>query len=559
MPEPRNITLSISVLFLFQFSFYLTGQIVITKPNEKAVNPVTDSIKIKAVINCKTAYSKALEENTIDAFNKFILSFPSCDETKSAQTKIQHLAFQKALFLNTALEYQHYLKSYPSGNWINVAQDSLFSKAKSSGDSKLLKYCVDNFKGQRRDNALKAYYDLITTDGEVQSLDLFYRTYGNVIPIKQKSRDFDLTRQANKLLLHLPYSDWKFPKYDEYIRQAAPREKAFVALQRMIAADISVKNWSLAIKKMKNYSSCFGTKNKNYNELISVLNTKWNNTIRIISVGKNVNTDDGGEYSPVVTANEEQLYFCGTGRRDNVGGEDIFVSKKEYGNWSKARVVPELSSKISNEAPISISSDGNTLLLFRSGKLWYSLKTQNGWAKPVEYPKVINSTGFQLDGMMTSDGKGLLFSSTRSGGYNYLNQTQKFHGDELYPSDIYISLLTPDKKWGEPINLGPVINTAFCERTPFLHADMKTLYFSSDGHGGLGKLDVFKSTRLADTCWNCWSEPVNLGKEINTELSDVGYKVTTSGEKAYFSYERKANSNSSILLLLDVSGSTLNV
>ena len=61
-----------------------------------------------------------------------------------------------------------------------------------------------------------------------------------------------------------------------------------------------------------------------------------------------------------------------------------------------------------------------------------------------------------------------------------------------------------------------MINTAYCDRMPFLHPDMKTLYFSSDGHGGLGKMDVFKSTRLNDNCWDCWSEPINLGIEINT-------------------------------------------
>jgi outer membrane protein OmpA-like peptidoglycan-associated protein len=95
--------------------------------------------------------------------------------------------------------------------------------------------------------------------------------------------------------------------------------------------------------------------------------------------------------------------------------------------------------------------------------------------------------------------------------------------------------LNENGEWDEPINLGSVINTPYCERTPFLHPDMKTLYFSSDGHGGLGGLDVYKSTRLADSCWNCWSEPVNLGKEINTESHDWGYKISTDGEKAYFS------------------------
>jgi outer membrane protein OmpA-like peptidoglycan-associated protein len=63
---------------------------------------------------------------------------------------------------------------------------------------------------------------------------------------------------------------------------------------------------------------------------------------------------------------------------------------------------------------------------------------------------------------------------------------------------------------------------------------MKTLYFSSDGHGGLGNLDVFKSTRLADTCWDCWTTPVNLGKEINNSEENWGYRIAPDGETFYY-------------------------
>jgi outer membrane protein OmpA-like peptidoglycan-associated protein len=85
------------------------------------------------------------------------------------------------------------------------------------------------------------------------------------------------------------------------------------------------------------------------------------------------------------------------------------------------------------------------------------------------------------------------------------------------------------------INLGNIINTPYTERSPFLHPDGKTLYFSSDGHSGIGKSDVFKSVRLSDSSWTMWSEPVNLGKEVNTAEEDWGYKISTDGNIAYFS------------------------
>ena len=74
---------------------------------------------------------------------------------------------------------------------------------------------------------------------------------------------------------------------------------------------------------------------------------------------------------------------------------------------------------------------------------------------------------------------------------------------------------------------------------------MKTLYFSSSGHGSIGDLDIFMSTRLSDDSWTQWSTPVNLGKEINTTQSDCWYKISTDGKKAYFSKEAN-NSNDQI-------------
>ena len=137
----------------------------------------------------------------------------------------------------------------------------------------------------------------------------------------------------------------------------------------------------------------------------------------------------------------------------------------------------------------------------------------------------------------------------------YNTNENNYHGDNQYPSDIYVSLRDENDIWGVPFNIGDSINTIFTERSPFLHPDMKTLYFSSDGHGGLGKLDVFMSTRLYDSCWTCWSDPINLGKEINTIESDWGYKISTDGKTAYFTKEKTNYKESSLLLLLDISGS----
>ena len=76
-------------------------------------------------------------------------------------------------------------------------------------------------------------------------------------------------------------------------------------------------------------------------------------------------------------------------------------------------------------------------------------------------------------------------------------------------------------QWSEPKNLGSVINTRYQELTPFLSEDTKTLYFSSNGHGGRGSTDIFMAERLDDT-WTNWSKPT-LVEGVNTEGRELGF------------------------------------
>ena len=399
----------------------------------------------------------------------------------------------------------------------------------------VLKFRIGHTTGEERNKALIRYHDALTNDGETQTLNLFYAQYDDSILDDIKARDYQLANVGNGLSLHLPYAEKNASLYDEYVRLAAPRERAFVALQRMIAKDVAHRNWWSATAVVNMFAQYFGAGNRKIADLLSVLNAVADSTVVVNSLSASINAATGTVYAPVISADDKLLYFCGKHRTDNIGGEDIFVSAKIDGGWAAPEIVPNLSTPNTNEAPVNISTDGNTLLMFRSGKLCYAEKTTSGWSEPIEFPKPVNSPYWQSDAMISADGKALFFVSTRPGGYNlYTNPSPGYHGDDQFPTDIYVSLLNDQNKWGDPINLGAVINTPYSERGPFLHADMKTLYFSSDGHGGLGKLDVFKSTRLADSCWDCWSEPINLGKEINTPESDWCYKIATNGEKAYF-------------------------
>ena len=238
-----------------------------------------------------------------------------------------------------------------------------------------------------------------------------------------------------------------------------------------------------------------------------------------------VNTAIGEEYGPTLTVDNRTLYFVGLNREDGSDSEDIYVSCRDErtGEWSRARRIPGLSNPYYNEAPTSVSGDGRLMLLFVEGRMCFSMRAANGWSEPRPLPRHLQLGNWQADAMITADGSALLFAA------NYPTP-----GEEKPSLNIFVSERDEQGRWGTPFSIGPAINTAGMERSPFLHPDMKTLYFSSDRPGTLGELDVWVSRRLSDTCWNCWSEPENLGPAINTAGRDCWYKISTDGTTAYF-------------------------
>ena len=238
-----------------------------------------------------------------------------------------------------------------------------------------------------------------------------------------------------------------------------------------------------------------------------------------------VNTVEGEEYGPTISMDDNMLFFVGLNRYGGNETEDIFVSyrDKNTGEWGPARRIQALSNPYRNEAPTSISGDGRTMLVFVEGRMCFSMRDARGWSEPRPLPQYLQIGNWQADAMITADGSALLYAA------NYPAE-----GEEKASLNIFVSTRQADGRWSQPFSIGPAINTRGMERSPFLHPDMKTLYFSSNRPGTYGDLDVWVSRRLSDTCWTCWSEPENLGPQINTRGRDCWYKISTDGKTAYY-------------------------
>ncbi len=343
-----------------------------------------------------------------------------------------------------------------------------------------------------------------------------------------------------------PPSAGELVLYDSLVRTKAPDEEAFVALQRMTEREIDLENYEAAIATYKKYRSLFPKMGRRFDKIENLLREPKKKLI-VKNLGPEINTQFT-EAVPIISADGRTLYFCGLDRPDGYGGEDVYISKFENELWQGTQNMGTKINNRSHQSPLSISVDGNRLLIYGSynksfgrGDIYYIDKTASGWDSLKCFDPPVNSKYFDSDAMMTSDGKAIIFVSGRPGNAGAFHRVgEYFHGDYLGNTDIFVCVKQADC-WSEPINIGTVINTPYCERTPFLHPDGKTLYFSSDGHYGLGRMDVFKSTRLSDSLWTEWSEPVNLGKEVNSTQNDFGYKISTMGDVAYFSAYRKSD------------------
>jgi outer membrane protein OmpA-like peptidoglycan-associated protein len=250
------------------------------------------------------------------------------------------------------------------------------------------------------------------------------------------------------------------------------------------------------------------------------------------NLGPNINTPLP-EIVPIISPDGQTLYFDRKFDTNNAGGtddpDDIWVSTlgSDGVTWQPARNIGHPLNNAGNNAVCGITADGNTLLLASryvghttEGGMSLSQRTTTGWsaAVAVDIPNFY-TLGDYVFYHLSADGQTILMSLKREGGFGDL--------------DLYVSHRQPDGRWSAPLSLGPDINTAAEEASPFLAADGQTLYFSSGGFPGYGSNDIFVTKRLDDT-WQSWSRPLNLGPSINTPLWDGNFSTSADGRYGYF-------------------------
>ncbi len=234
----------------------------------------------------------------------------------------------------------------------------------------------------------------------------------------------------------------------------------------------------------------------------------------------------GLQYFPSTTADQRSLIF--TARQGSLPDHDenIYISQRKGEEWQSPVSISDAINTPANEGAATISGDGKTLVFtscsrpdsFGDCDLYISYKTGNDWSQPRNMGTSVNSKSWDSQPSLSADGRTLYFSSQRGGG--------------IGREDIWVTTLKADGTWEKPQNMGATVNSKGRDLAPFIHGGGATLYFASDGHLGLGGLDVFM-TEIGTN--KKWEQPKNLGYPLNTHADESSLYITPDNQSGFYS------------------------
>jgi hypothetical protein len=280
------------------------------------------------------------------------------------------------------------------------------------------------------------------------------------------------------------------------------------------------------------------------------------NIVQITNIGSPINST-ASEYGPLIPSDESFMVYTYRGplskggkqnftktkmegpskKEEGIYFEDVFISN-HLGDtvWSTPGPITSICTTL-HDAAVTLSADGTQLIIYKNlgagnGDLYLSHLEGKTWTVP-KYQKGLNSDKWDGSACFLPDKRHLIISSERKGGFG--------------GRDLYLAERIGDDTWGHITNLGKDINSEYDEDAPFVTADGKILFFSTDGKLSTGGYDIVRS----DMKDGVWSKPYNLGKPINTDNDDKFFIVTGDGKRGYYSTQLKGGKGEQDIYMIE--------
>ena len=464
----------------------------------------------------RIAYYAACQANTQTAYASYLKRYPRGDDYLDALARLQALQSMDYGLLRTPMDYAEFALTHSDSPLADSALAALRRMVMVDHNQEAATLYLQRFPLDEHYSAVyKEYYSWFSADGNRQPIAAFAADNPDY-PFLMAVRS-DLARSAviDSFDLTKPFVEADIDRMTDCIHLCMGRKAAFVALQRVLQGQIARKEWANALLRLQQFAICFEELNtREYNELAALLAERGH-----------------GHRTPLLSAGPmhhlfahpdgTRLYYTVPSAGGTSDGTVAMARRSPKGKnpWVPAGRVTILGTT----APVTafgFYDDGRRVLLGINDDIW-SARVLNDtlWTDPKPLPRPVNTLYVETDAYMLPDGSGLLLASDRPGGHNVQESGAYFHGDTALATDLYF-IPWHDGQWGEAVNLGLPVNSPYCERSPLLSRNMKTLYFVTDARG-LGYGDVYTATRNDIGDWSHWSTPVNLGRECNGSFDEA--------------------------------------
>ena len=475
----------------------------------------------------RLAYAATTRRNTIAAYNDFLHRYPTSDENIQAREQLATLLKMQYSELHTARDYADFIDSNADNELADKALVELRRKVNEEHDIEAARIYIERYHlDPYYNDVYNTYYSWHAAEGNSDPIHRFVKENPDFPFQRAVEADMESAEKIDQVNLMTNYLEGDYDRYAGYVRKMMGKKIALVPLQRMLQVQTSQKNYAAALARVRQFEMVFeNTSHDEYAELQKVLAAPGSGRSATLQLAASYNI-----VNPSVNPNDGNLYFTrvmGSSRR-------ICYAVRKDNKWRPTGDVDFAKTDNDGLTFYGFFADGKKMLLGGEGDIWIAEYDGAQWRITDIPASPVNTDYTETDAYMLPDGSGILLASDRPGGYNLQSSGTYFHGDTALASDLYFIPYTQNG-WGQAINLGPDINTAYSERSPILSRNLKTLYFISDGRGGLGYGDVYVATRTNVEDWTSWTVPQNAGKEINSCRSEASISFGPDEKEIYLS------------------------
>lgn len=486
-------------------------------PQSRAVRSVAQKYK------SRLAFAAADRVGTLGAYNGFLALYAASDESEAARMRIERLLEKDLAGRTTARQLQQFADSNADSPLADRALAKLRKLIYRTHDVAAARHYVENYQmDPHRSEVYGEYYSWYSVEGNAGPLQLFSDQNPDFPFQRALENDLDIGYLVDKVDLTRPYADSAYAEYAGYVRDFTGKPVAIVPLQRMLQQPYATRNYTGAAAVVKDMENRFDNNYRGqYEALLQLLSTPTP-TLHL----RTELADSVPVRHPCLNEADGMLYFS--------DGSQLCRAVQKGKTWTVADTVTLAGGTSTGLSLFGFFNRGKGMLLGYDGDIWIAERDGDQWRVSDIPPYPVNTDYVETDACMLADGSGMLMVSDRPGGLNCQPSGMNFHGDTALATDLYYVPYTRNG-WGTPQNLGLSVNSVYSERSPLLSRNLRTLYYVSDAHTGLGYGDVYVTERTNPDDWTSWTRPRNLGREVNSPWHEEGLSFSPDEKRVYLS------------------------